>query len=62
MVVVVPAIEAWGRVPPPWATLPNGTLVVATDPTRGGGGPDGPINCYLVGRVYEGKVEEWRAV
>jgi hypothetical protein len=61
VVVILPA-WAWGAETPPWSTLANGTLVVMTDPTRGGGGPDGPIHCYLVGRVFAGKVEEWRSI
>lgn len=62
MVVVVSALQAWGHEPPPWSNLPDGTLVIATDPTRGGGSPSGILYCYLAGRVYGGKVEEWKAV
>jgi hypothetical protein len=53
---------AWGDVPPPWAKLPDHTLVIVIDPTRGGAGPGGIVRCYLAGRVYGGKVEDWKAV
>jgi hypothetical protein len=52
--------SVWGE-KEPFAHLKPGTLVIAEDPTRGGGGPDGPIRCYLTGRVNsEHTVENWR--
>jgi hypothetical protein len=60
--VLVLGPDAWGMDPLPWKVLPDGTLVIVLDPTRGGGGPDGPIRCYKAGRVREGKVSEWRDV
>ena len=61
MVVLLPA-AAWGDLVSPWKGLPDHTLVIVVDPTRGGGGPGGPITCYLAGRVYDGRVEEWTTV
>jgi hypothetical protein len=61
-VIVILGPEAWGMSPLPWTALPDGTLVVVLDPTRGGGSPAGPIRCYKAGRVREGTVENWRDV
>lgn len=61
MIVLLPA-TAWGHKDAPWMGLPEHTLVIIADPTRGGGGPSGPLVCYLAGRVFEGKIAEWRNV
>jgi hypothetical protein len=53
---------SWGHEVLPWRHLPNGTLVIVHDPTRGGGGPDGSLRCYLAGRVRDGKVETWSTI
>jgi len=59
--------EVWVRGDNPFQGLRPGRLVIAVDNTRGGSGPDGPIVCYLAGRVQRDErghctVKDWSAI
>jgi hypothetical protein len=58
--VVVFGSLAWALSPPPWKNLPDGTLVVVEDGTRGYGGAGWVGACHKIGRCINGDVKEWR--